>query len=180
MMTRTRWVSCWISLMMLVLLLSSCGEEQQVREVIRPVRYVQVFSTGGTRTRVFSGVAQAGLESRLSFRVPGTIKGVAVEVGDRVNAGDVIAALDPSDYELQVQQAEAGRANAQAQARNAESNYERVRRLYENENASTDTLSFGFATSDTSIVAPGLRPSTEKNNIGPFVTKPLPALKPSK
>ena len=139
-MMRIRSGMCWVVMLIATLLLGSCAEKEQPKEVIRPVRYVQIFSTGGTRTRSFSGVAQAGLESKLSFKVPGTIKRVAVKVGDRVNAGDVIAQLDPNDYQLQVQQADAGLANARAQARNAEANYERVRALYEHNNASKTDL----------------------------------------
>jgi RND family efflux transporter MFP subunit len=124
----------------------SCGEKEQSEEIIRPVRYVEAYSTGGTRTRTFSGVARAGLESKLSFKVPGTIELVAVKVGDRVAAGDLIAQLDPSDYQLEVQKAEAALANAAAQARNAEANYERVRALWENKSASTTDLDASRAT----------------------------------
>ena len=95
---------------------------------------MQVFSTGGSRVRSFTGVAQAGVESRLSFKVPGTVKRINVLVGDNVTRGQLIAQLDPSDYELQVQQAEAALTQAQAQERNASSNFERVRTLYESNN----------------------------------------------
>ena len=136
---RVRW-GCFLVWMLGGFVFLACGKAEPPKEIVRPVRYIQVFSTGGTRTRSFSGVAQAGLESRLSFKIPGTIKRVAVQVGDRVNAGDLIAQIDPNDYQLQVQQAEAGLANAEAQARNAEANYGRVRALYENNNASKAEL----------------------------------------
>ena len=51
--------------------------------VIRPVRTLQVFASGGSRERSFSGTAQAGMESRLSFKVAGTVQEVSVDVGDR-------------------------------------------------------------------------------------------------
>ena len=57
-----------------------CGKKEEVREIIRPVRYQQVFATGGTRVRTFSGAIQAGHESRLSFKVPGTVQRKAVDV----------------------------------------------------------------------------------------------------
>jgi len=122
------------------LLFLSCQEKEQTREIIRPVRYIQVFSTGGSRIRTFPGVAQAGMESRLSFKVPGTVKRVAVRVGDRVRAGQIIAELDPYDYQLKVQQAEASLAQAKAQARNADATYDRTRTLYENKSASKQDL----------------------------------------
>ncbi|NIM97999.1 MAG: efflux RND transporter periplasmic adaptor subunit [candidate division Zixibacteria bacterium] len=131
---------CLCSLFFLPVLFLSCGKEEVREEIIRPVRYIQVFSTGGSQIRSFSGVAQAGLESNLSFKVPGTIKQVAVKVGDKVKAGDLVARLDPTDYQLKVQQSEASLANAQAQARNTKANYERIRTLYENNSASRSEL----------------------------------------
>ena len=94
-------------LLFIALLYLSCGKEVPEEQIIRPVRYMQVYSTGGARVRTFTGVAQAGMESRLSFKVPGTVKRLAVLVGDNVKRGQLIAELDRGDYELQVQQAEA-------------------------------------------------------------------------
>ena len=62
----------------------SCSEETEQEEIIRPVRYQQVFSTGGSRVRIFSGSAQAGAQSRLSFKIAGTISQVHVKIGDKV------------------------------------------------------------------------------------------------
>jgi RND family efflux transporter MFP subunit len=132
------------------LVLTSCGQKEEQVEVIRPVRYMEVYSTGGTRLRIFSGVARSGLESKLSFRVPGTVQHVAVALGDKVKRGDLIARLDPGDYELRVQQAEASLTNAEAQARNAAANYDRVRSLYENNSASRTDLDAARAGQESS------------------------------
>ncbi len=133
-----------------VLLLISCDKEKaEVKEVIRPVRYQQVFSTGGERVRSFSGVAQSGLEAKLSFKVSGTVKRVAVKVGESVNSGQLIAEIDPKDYKLQVQQAEASLDQAKAQSRNARASYERVKGLYENKTASRQDLDQARAASES-------------------------------
>jgi RND family efflux transporter MFP subunit len=76
------------------------------------------------------------MESKLSFKVPGNVKRLAVLVGDNIRRGNLIAELDRGDYELQVQQAEAAWTQAQAQERNAKSNFDRVRTLYESNNIS--------------------------------------------
>jgi RND family efflux transporter MFP subunit len=124
-----------------VTILPACESEEPVREpIIRPVRTQQVFSTGGTRVRTFAGTAQAGLESRLSFKVAGTVQVLNVKVGDQVKAGALIAELDPMDYRLQVEETEASLERARADLRNAEAKYARVRALYENRNASRDDL----------------------------------------
>ena len=129
------------SFLLLGLILSfSCSKEVEQQEIIRPVRYMQAYSTGGSRVRTFTGVAQAGIESRLSFKVPGTIKRISVRVGDSIKRGQLIAELDANDYQVQVQQAEAALTQAEAQARNASASYDRVRALYENNNASRSDL----------------------------------------
>ena len=120
----------------------ACGEEptETSDPVIRPVRAERVTATGAKRTRTFSGSARAGQESRLSFRINGSIKQLKVKLGDRVRKDQVIARLDPKDYQLQVQQAEAALAQSRAQERNAKANYERIRGLYENNSASVNEL----------------------------------------
>jgi len=133
----------WNSTRIAVLLgyaLSGCGGEEQVETVLRPVRYQQVFASGGERLRSFSGTAQAGVESRLSFKVAGTIRSIPVTVGDSVASGALIAELDPEDYRLQVQQAQAALAQAEAQARKADADYARARQLYENNTLSRAEL----------------------------------------
>ena len=132
---------------------SGCGQNTDVAEekVIRPVRIAKVTATGGTRSRTFSGSSRAGLESRLSFRINGTLERLDVEVGDRVQRGAVVGRLDPKDYQLQADQAKASLAQARAQARNASANYERIRGLYENNNASINDLDSARASRDSSV-----------------------------
>ncbi|MDH3197107.1 MAG: efflux RND transporter periplasmic adaptor subunit [Candidatus Krumholzibacteria bacterium] len=119
----------------------ACGKEPPPpQETIRPVRCVPIFATGGAQERLFSGAARADVESNLSFRVRGTVRSIRVKVGDRVQKGTPIAELDPTDYELQAQDAQASVAQALSQARNAKANYERVQGLYVNQNASRADL----------------------------------------
>ncbi len=129
--------------------LQACGDDEQPEPVIRPVRYQVAYSTGGSRERSFSGSARAGLESRISFKVPGTIRRLAVEVGDTVRAGQLIAELDDEDYRLRVQRAQAGLAQARAGARAAEADYARARQLYENANLSLSELDAARSASES-------------------------------
>ncbi len=124
---------------MVVLVLGAspaCRAEEPVPEpVIRPVVYEEVFVSGGFRERSFSGVATASTEWNGSFKVAGTVESVHVEVGDTLQAAQLIAQLDAYDYELQVQQAEANLNQALANSRNASATFERIRQLFESENA---------------------------------------------
>ena len=128
------------------ILLLSCQKEQEVVEIIRPVRTKQVFSTGGGRSRSFTGLVKSGSESRLSFKVPGTVQQVSVEIGDKVKSGVLLVKLDPTDYDIQMKEAENARDLARASEVQAKANYDRVRTLYENRSASKSALDAARAT----------------------------------
>ncbi len=124
-----------------VIFFSSCSKEEvETEPLIRPVRYTEVMVTGGSRLRTFSGVAHAGVESQLSFKVAGQVARVNARVGDQVKRGQTLVTLDTKDYRLQVQEAEAALAQAQAQLRNAKSAFDRTMSLYEVNNASKSQL----------------------------------------
>ena len=128
-------------LMFLALGVVSCGsEESAAPPPLRPVRYREVVSTSGRRVRTFSGVTRSAVESNLSFRVAGNVRRLLVLNGDYVEQGQLIAELDPTDFELQVEETQAAVLQTQAQARRAEADYERVRGLYENRNTSRSDL----------------------------------------
>ncbi len=122
--------------------LSGCEQDTEAPvERLRPVMYVVVHAgAAALRDRVFTGIAKAGQESRISFNVSGTVKQLPVAVGDILQAGQLIASLDPATYEVEVQRAQASLAQAEAERRNAESEYQRVRQLYANNNASQNDL----------------------------------------
>lgn len=62
-----------------------------------------------------SGTVEPRVRVSLDFEAPGRVAEVAVDVGDVVAAGDVLARLDTARLELQVQQAQAALALAEAQ-----------------------------------------------------------------
>lgn len=121
--------------------LSACGGEiPEAEPILRPVRYQRVTEGGLETMRTLVGVAKAGVEADLSFRVEGTVREVNVDLGNAVREGEVLARLDAVDYELQVEEAEAGLAQAGAALRKSEADFDRTRALYENNNASKSEL----------------------------------------
>lgn len=133
---------------------AGCGGSPEPEPIIRPVRYLAVYESGGKRVRTFSGVAKSSEQTSLSFKVGGTIQELPARVGDQVEAGELVAALDPTDFELQVEEARAGWQRAQAEARKAEADYQRVQALYENRNASRNDLDAartGFESSTAAV-----------------------------
>ena len=129
-----------LAAMAAIIAILGCEDEPEEPEVIRPVRYVMVEGSDSATQRTFSGVAKAGQESRLSFQVSGQVLDVPINVGDTVKKGQTIARMDPADYALQLQNAQASAAQSRAQERNAKATYERTRALYENQNASRQDL----------------------------------------
>ena len=130
-----------LTLLVATLMVSACGKsDDPVEERLRPVRYMTVTDASVFRDRSFSGTSKSSRESRLSFKVSGTVVNVPVQIGQRLNAGDLIAEIDPASYVLQAQQAQASLVEAQANDRRAAANYERTKGLYANDNASLNDL----------------------------------------
>ncbi|MFN3629733.1 MAG: biotin/lipoyl-binding protein, partial [Casimicrobiaceae bacterium] len=67
------------------------------REPVRPVRTLVVGATALTEARVLPGEVRARHEQRLGFRVGGKLARRAVEVGDAVKPGQLLAELDAED-----------------------------------------------------------------------------------
>ena len=72
----------------------TCGRQETTAEPeLRPVRTEVVSLSGAQRQRTFSGTFRAGMESWLSFRVPGRVQRLNVSVGQAVGPGHLIAEL---------------------------------------------------------------------------------------
>jgi RND family efflux transporter MFP subunit len=82
---------------------------------VRAVKVVTVGPQAVHAQAVYAGEVRARVELRLGFRVGGKLTQRAVEVGQRVAAGQLLAALDPQDYQLSVQAAQAQLLAAQTQ-----------------------------------------------------------------
>src|SRR5207237_7555536 len=63
---------------------------------------VEIFTakTNGANGRTFTGVVEARVQSDLGFRVAGKILERSVDVGQRVQKGQVLMKLDPVDLKL--------------------------------------------------------------------------------
>ncbi len=142
--------SVWAAAILLAALAPSCQQPvESLPAPIRPVIYREVYSTGGVRTRTFSGSAKAGVESNISFKVSGTLERLPIKVGDLVRQGQLIARLDATDYELRVEDVAAALAQARALAVKARADLERIRGLYERDNASQADYDAARAAADS-------------------------------
>jgi membrane fusion protein, multidrug efflux system len=134
-----------------LLFLIGCGQEQPpAAQRLRPVRYHEVALESGSTAWTFAGVTRAGVESRLSFRVPGTVDSLLVTVGDSVRMGQALARLDTTDFELRVEEAEAALALDSSRLRKATADYQRARGLYEADSAARSELDAARAAAESS------------------------------
>jgi RND family efflux transporter MFP subunit len=90
------------------------------------VKAMQVVGADDLSKTVFPGRASAGQEANLSFRVAGPLVELPVSVGDKVAAGDLIARIDPNDYQVTLNSAQAQLQSIRAAYTAAENDYQRV------------------------------------------------------
>lgn len=83
--------------------LGACGQDAPVEqaEVARPIKMMSIGEGAGTRTLEVPGSVSAAQSADLSFEVSGRMLARIVEEGQLVEAGEVVAKLDPRDYVAQ-------------------------------------------------------------------------------
>ncbi|QGM97975.1 efflux RND transporter periplasmic adaptor subunit [Methylocystis parvus] len=91
--------------------LASCGKKQQDQTgdatLDRPVLVSQARLAAQSQPRDFVATIRPRVESDLGFRVAGKVVKRFVQTGQKVKAGDPLAALDENDLKLQKEQSEA-------------------------------------------------------------------------
>lgn len=101
-------------LTIILLLLTSVATLQGCEKpVIEPRQKVQLVQVAKVRLAesapqlTFSAIAVAADKSSLSFRLRGEVVRISVRPGDRVSKGQLLAELEPTDYQLEVDDARA-------------------------------------------------------------------------
>lgn len=114
-----------------LLALVACGEKEAVeKDTVRPIKAMKVGSEEPFGGRWFPGKATATQEANMSFRVAGTVNLISVDIGDEVKQGEVIARLDPQDYQVELNNANALLRKAKSDLELAESEYARVANVF--------------------------------------------------
>ncbi len=101
----------------LLLVFVACGKEEEKtveKAVVRPIKMITVTSSSDAMKRSFPGRVRASKRVELSFRVQGPLVELPVEEGQPVKKGDLIARIDPRDYEANYRTIQGQLANAQA------------------------------------------------------------------
>src|SRR5712692_9319200 len=125
--TSWRWL-VWCGCTIIALSLTACqgdapasAQQQRPREEAssakeapppKQVKVVRVIDTPLERTTVALGSLVAFDQATISVKVPGRLRSITVDLGSLVQRGQLIAQIEPQDYQLRVQQAEAAVAQA--------------------------------------------------------------------
>lgn len=160
-MNNSRYVLAGLASAAIALLTVSCSDEPVQAEVERPVKTMVLGESTEVASRAFPGTTRAADRAELSFRVSGPLVELPIFEGKEVRKGDLLAQIDPRDFQTSVQNLEAALASLHAERRamnqarpedirrleanlsaararllEAEATFRRYQRLYENENVS--------------------------------------------
>jgi RND family efflux transporter MFP subunit len=125
-----RHISIALALALLAAPLAACNDRAATTaeraafvhtEVVRP--------QDGQESLTLTGEVQARFRADLSFRVSGRVLARLADVGAHVNAGDLLARLDPAEQQADFDAATAGVTAAEAQLRVAQATFDRQNQL---------------------------------------------------
>ena len=127
-MKRIYWILASISLYSLI----SCTNGRKDAKECQTVKIDTIIFAGGQTHLQYPGKVKAAQDISLAFRVSGTIQKIHVKDGTRVQAGQLLAELDPTDYQVQLDATEAEYKQVKAEA-------ERVMALYKDNGTTPST-----------------------------------------
>ena len=105
----------WACAATAAVLLAGCSKPEPLPDPVRAVKLITVGVQPLQAQHEYAGEVQARTEVSLGFQVGGKIARRPVELGQRVRAGQLLAELDPQDYRLAAQAAQAQVSAAQTQ-----------------------------------------------------------------
>jgi RND family efflux transporter MFP subunit len=109
--------------------LAGCAKKEAAPEPIRAVRTTTVSGSETSAAHEYAAEIRARTESRLGFRVGGKLQSRAVNLGDTVRPGQVLAQLDAQDLRLGQDSARAALAAAQSNYDQAAADFKRFKEL---------------------------------------------------
>jgi RND family efflux transporter MFP subunit len=121
----------FLALALLSSILAGCARETPPPEPLRAVRTATVSATDAGGSPEFAAEVRARTETRLSFRVGGKLVRRLVEPGQQVQAGQLLASLDPQDLRLGQDSARAALAAAQSNHALAAADFKRFKELHD-------------------------------------------------
>lgn len=139
-----RLIAIFLAAFMFMAIITGCSSEDitddnaTAEEEYVPVEVETVTKDSIYNTTVFSGKVYADKDVMVFPKMPGKVTDVFVEVGERVNKGQLLFTLDKEDIQNQIDQAKAALDSAKVnyeltyeKIENAKTTLERTKELYE-------------------------------------------------
>ncbi len=140
------------------LFLVGCEEEPETVEIVRPVRAMKVQDVEGFVQRYFPGRAAATQEINAAFRISGQLIKRPIDVGAEIKKGNLIAALDPSTFQAEVDRSNADVMSSKAAHKRATLELDRQKELLSKgwvTQARVDTVQATESAARASVIAAG-------------------------
>lgn len=162
-------MKAYLPFIVFVFSLVSCNRKSENQtESIKPVKYEKVSYFNHNKSHAFSGTVKAEHETNLSFKVGGTLSNVNIKIGDKVKKGQLLASINPVDYEVQKEQAVAQKMSAESQLVIANSTFSRVEKLYENNSVALseyEKAKVNLASAESQFKAAGKQLEATQNQV---------------
>ena len=113
----------WLTGLLVTASLFACTEKAAPpqQEVLRPVRTFQVTQGNAGLYKEFTAVVDASQKVDLAFKVAGRVEQLKVKAGDSIKKGELIAALDETDFRVALDEAQSNYEKAKADFERAKS-----------------------------------------------------------
>lgn len=157
------------AVVMALVALAACSRQPAPAEPVRAVKVLTVGEQTLSGEAVYAGELRAQVESRLGFRVAGKLTQRLVDAGQRVSAGQALATLDPQDYQLSAQAAQAQLLAAQTQRDVALADFRRYENLRAQgfiSDAELERREAALKSADAALVQARSQAQAQNNQVG--------------
>src|SRR5262245_23738838 len=116
-------------MLLLAVALAACKQQETEKAIPAAVEVAtarEITPDAGVR---YSATVEPDAQTAVGFRIGGYVEEVAVEAGDHVSKGAVLARIRKSEYAEKVGQASAQQAQAEAALAQAKTDLDRAKRL---------------------------------------------------
>jgi len=159
-----------IAVFLFIVLTLSCKEkaEEVKADAVKYVKIEEVKKYSGERTNSFPAVSQAVREVKLAFRVGGPLIRLPIDTGQYVEKGQLVAEIDPRDYQVEVNSVKAQLNVIKAQLSESLLQYNRYKNLYAQnavEKAVYDRIKAGYESLEAQFMAAQENLSASQNDL---------------
>ncbi len=124
----------------LLIFITSCGKEEAEgpeKTVVRPVKIMTLASSGEMTRFTFPGKVRASRRVAMAFQVSGTLIKLPIKEGVQVKEGDLLAQIDPKDFQTSLRKEEGQLARGKASIERAQNDYDRILRIQKKDPGAT-------------------------------------------